>query len=175
MGDSARARSVQGHPPSLIPQWLAGSAFDGAVLDPPGVEKSRLLALYDHLSPSHFAQIPDSLSDQDLSWLDQFHLARLDIEREERRMHFGALALVTVMLFLLLPTLISGGFSNLSMDLLALLLLALAGPYVMVYFGYENRVRAMGLGHLRLLEAMARRAQPPPSAGQGLPEPPTTG
>jgi hypothetical protein len=157
MADSSRARSVQGHPPSLLPHWLAGSAFEGALLDPPGVEKSRRLALYDQLAPDHFAKVPDELTVDDLDWLDQFHLARLEIEREERRMHFGALSLVTLMLFLILPAMITGGFSSLALNLLSLLLILLAGPYVLVYFGYENRVRAMALGHLRLLEAMERR------------------
>ena len=38
------------------------------------------------------------------------------------------------------------------------LLLLLVAPYTFVYFGYENRVRAMSLGLLRVLDAISCRS-----------------
>lgn len=154
-------RPVLPHPPSAIPRYFSASPFDGAQVTSPGAEKSRRLALYEALAASHFARIPAELAAPDLDWLDGYLLRRLEIEREERRMHFGALALVSVLFFLVLPALVESGFANLGLSLLALLLLALLVPYVFVYFGYENRVRAMALGHLRLIEARESRQERP--------------
>jgi len=155
-------RPVLPHPPSAIPRYFSTSPFDGAQVTALGAEKSRRLALYETLAASHFAQIPAELATLDLDWLDGYLRTRLEIEREERRMHFGALALVSVLFFLMLPGLVESGFANLGLTSLALLLLALLVPYVLVYFGYENRVRAMALGHLRLIEARESRQERPP-------------
>jgi len=161
MPPDAKVRSVQPHPPMGIPKYFYASAFDGAQIAAPGKEKSRRLRLYERLSETHFAELPAELSLEDLRSLDAQLLARLDLEREERRMHFGSLALSSVLFFLVLPHLASAREPSLALGLLALLLLGLVAPYVLVYFGYENRVRAMGLAHLRLLEAIAAREEEP--------------
>lgn len=131
--------------------YFQTSPFDGAEA---GDERRR--ALYDAMARERFARAPQSATREELLALDRYLALRLDLEREERRMHFGALALVSLLLFLLLPALVERGFSDLALDALALLLLALLVPYILVYYGYENRVRAMGAGRLRLLEAMER-------------------
>ncbi|HCF56444.1 MAG TPA: hypothetical protein DFS52_00405 [Myxococcales bacterium] len=161
MSQPENVRSVLPHPPKAIPNYFLASAFEGAQIAEPGKSKSRLLELYDQLAPSHFASIPEELGEADLDWLDRFQMTRLEIEREERRMHFGALALVSLLFFLLLPQIVAMEFANIALNLLALLLLTLVVPYVFVYFGYENRVRAMALGHLRLVEARTERANRP--------------
>lgn len=159
MAQDSNVRSALPHPPGLLPAYFTASAFDGVPVAEPGKPKSRLLELYDRLLPGYFAELPPELDDADLAWLDGFLLSRLETEREERRMHFGAFALVSVLFFILLPQLMAMQFANLALDLLALLLLVLLVPYVFVYFGYENRVRALAVGHMRLVEARARRAQ----------------
>jgi hypothetical protein len=153
------ARSVLPHPPSALPRYFAASPFDGAQIAAAGAEKSERLELYERLAAEHFATIPEETSIEALAWIERHHRTRLEIEREERRMHFGALALVSVLFFLLLPSLIQSEFASLPLTLLELLLLVLVVPYVLVYFGYENRVRAMSLGLLRVAEAIAVREQ----------------
>ncbi len=103
-----------------------------------------------------FHELPPDLAADDLRLLERYARARLKLEMEERRMHFGALALVSVLFFILLPHLLAEEFRNLALDALALLLLALIVPYVFVYFSYENRVREMARFHLRLIEAISR-------------------
>jgi hypothetical protein len=158
MAEGSGERSVMPHPPGGVPKYFDSSPFDGAQIAKAGA-KSRRLELYDALSKAHFAQIPDEVTDGELAWLETFHRERLEAEREERRMHFGAFALVGVLFFLLFPALIAQAFQMLALDLLALLLLVLIVPYVFVYFGYENRVRAMALGLFRIMEARALRAE----------------
>jgi hypothetical protein len=151
----AGARDPAAHPPRRIAKYFAGSPFEGAQIAAAEGPKSKRLALFDELRAQRFASVPAGLSREDLQWLAEFQLHRLEAEREERRMHFGALVLVTVLFFLVFPQLIAQQFANLGLSLVALLLLVLIVPYVLVYFGYENRVRAMALEHLRLLEAIA--------------------
>jgi hypothetical protein len=167
MADSPGSRSVMPHPPGGVPKYFDSSPFDGAQVARPGGPKSHRLELYDALAKGHFAELPEGASADDLAWLEGYHRERLDAEREERRMHFGAFCLVSVLFFLLLPALIAGAFQMLALDLLALLLLVLIVPYVFVYFGYENRVRAMALGLFRLMEARAVRAEKGAATPQG--------
>ncbi len=131
-----------------MPGYIANSIFD----EPAG--SGRAAELYLALARSRFASLPGELSTADLRMLERYLFARLELEREERRMHFGALALLSLLFFVLLPHLISGEFQSVALDLLALLLLTLIVPYIFVYFGYENRVRAMGAARLRALEKL---------------------
>lgn len=158
MTSKSTVRSALPHPPGWLPGYCARSAFHDVVLAEPGHDKSRLLALYDALSATEFARIPEELGDEDLAWLDGFLALRLETEREERRMHFGAFSLVGVLFFLLLPTL-AAGRASLAVLLIALLLIGLILPYTLVYFGYENRVRSMAIARMRLWEARARRSE----------------
>ena len=158
MADSSGARKVMNHPPAGIPKYFDGSPYDNAPVAREGGPKSRRLELYDRLAKDHFGAIPAELTADELAWLEGYHHERVVAEREERRMHFGAFALVGVLFFILLPSFVSGQFV-LALGLLELLLLVLLVPYVFVYFGYENRVRAMELGLLRLMEARALLAE----------------
>ncbi|HUJ27198.1 MAG TPA: hypothetical protein VLW85_14335 [Myxococcales bacterium] len=118
------------------------SVFDAAAGD------TRAAGLYRKLAASRYRDLP--ASEPDAAVLEPYLRARLECEREERRMHFGALALVSVLFFLLLPAVLRD-FGNIGLDLIAVLLLALLVPYVFVYFSYENRVRAMSAAWLRLI------------------------
>ncbi len=123
---------------------FSASPFDGIP------REGRAAELYRALAQSRFAALPDELTDEDAQLLERYLSVRLKLEREERRMHFGALALMSLLFFLLLPTVLRDP-GSIALDLLALLLLALVVPYVFVYFGYENRVRAMSSALLRLI------------------------
>ena len=164
MADPGSIRSVQNHPPAGVPKYFDGSPYDDASIAV-GVPKSRRLCLYDELAKSHFAQVPDMVTDEELAWLKAYHRERVVAEREERRMHFGAFALVGVLFFILLPGFIKGPLV-IGLGLLELLLLVLVAAYVFVYFSYENRVRAMTVGLLRLMEVEAGRAERKAQAGR---------
>lgn len=166
MAESSGARSVMPHPPAGVPKYFDSSPYQGAPVAG-AAGRSRALELYEALAPVHFVAIPAEISGEELAWLEAFHRERVLAEREERRMHFGAFALVSGLFFLLLPALVAQEFGFLALDLLALLLLVLIVPYVFVYFGYENRVRAMTLGLFRLVEARAKRAE---AEGKGTAE-----
>jgi hypothetical protein len=135
----------------LCQEGMAPKYFDSSPYPLPS--EGKLGALYRALSASRFAQLPPGLSREEARALDRYLLARLDLEREERRMHFGALALAAALFFLLLPPVLAGEFRDLLLDSMALLLFLLLPPYLFVYFNYENRVRAMSEAHLRLLES----------------------
>ncbi len=130
---------------------MAPKYFDSSPFGPPSAQ-GRICELYRALARGKFAALPEGLSRAEAEGLDRYLLARLELEREERRMHFGALALTAVLFFLLLPPVLAEGFRNGLLDAMALLLFGLLAPYLFVYFNYENRVRAMSEAHLRLLE-----------------------
>jgi hypothetical protein len=159
MATEPNVRSALPHPPHGIPAYFMASAFDGLTLSSPDQPKSHVLELYEQLSPTFFASIPAETSAEELEALERLYTIRLETEREERRMHFGAFALVSLLFFILLPQLVAMEMTNIGLDLLALLLMVLIVPYVFVYFGYENRVRAMAIGAMRLAEARNIRAQ----------------
>ena len=151
-------RSALPHPPGWLPDYCSRSAFAQVELNEDGHAKSRLLTIYDQLAAIEFSKIPEDLTDEELAWLDGFHALKHETEKEERRMHFGAFALVGLLLFILMPTLATGN-APLALLLLALMLIVLLVPYTLVYFGYENRVRSMAIGRMRIWEARQRRAE----------------
>src|SRR5205823_4925073 len=144
-------------PPKGIPRYFDKSPYDEAEVVSAGATKSRALENYEAFAKSRFAVLPADLPKAELERLERLLRARLELEREERRMHFGALALCCLLLFLLLPRVLEHNFAEMWLDSVAGLLLALIAPYLFVYFGYENRVRAMSLGLLRIVDAIAAR------------------
>jgi hypothetical protein len=106
--------------------------------------KAGLLVLYEKLCADGFADL-DRLTAEDLDELQQIHDRRLDYYREERRMHFGAFALVGLALVVLLPALLTLTDTDYFIPLAAieLLLLVLLVPYTFVYRKYEEGVRRM--------------------------------
>ncbi len=130
---------------------MAPRYFDSSPYAAPDGD-GRIVQLYRALADGRFAQLPQGLSRDEVRALDRYLEARLKLEREERRMHFGALALTAALFFLLLPQVLAGQFRDLLLDSMAALLFLLLPPYLFVYFNYENPVRAMSEAHLRLLE-----------------------
>ena len=102
--------------------------------------RSRLLEAYYGLVKEGFLNL-EGFTDDEMDWLQAIHDKHLSFFKEERRMHFGAFALVAVAVVLLLPTVISD--TRYFLPLLAAfgLLLALLLPYTFVYMRYEEGVR----------------------------------
>jgi hypothetical protein len=155
--DSADNRGALPHPPKGIPKYFDRSPYDAAEVVPAGAARSHALTQYEAFAKGHFGVLPAEITRSELERLERFLRARLELEREERRMHFGAFALCCLLLFLLLPRLVETGFGEIWLGALAVLLVVLIAPYIFVYFGYENRVRAMSLGLLRVIDAIASR------------------
>lgn len=102
--------------------------------------RSRLYSEYEALVESGFSGL-ERFGDEDLDWLQQIHDKHLDFFREERRMHFGAFALVGVVFIILLPATLFLEDYFLILAAVEALLLALLAPYTFVYRKYEEGVR----------------------------------
>jgi hypothetical protein len=96
----------------------------------------------------------DHLDEKDLAWLLMVHDKKVEYFKEERKMHFGAFALVTVLFFLLLPVILSGGEFTKPLLLIEGLLFFLMVPYVFYYAWYENRLRKLEEFYFVILEAL---------------------
>ncbi len=104
--------------------------------------KSRLLAEYERAAAGGFTEL-DSFNDRELLRLQRLHDKHLDYYREERRMHFGAFALVGLAFIILFPALLTVEQSFLALAGVETLLFVLLVPYVFVYRRYEEGVRRM--------------------------------
>ena len=96
----------------------------------------------------------DHLNERDLKWLLIVHDKKVEYFKEERKMHFGAFALVTVLFFLLLPVILSGSEFTKPLLLIEGLLFFLMVPYVFYYAWYENRLRKLEDFYFVILEAL---------------------
>ena len=134
---------------------------DGTLFPPgaPGPE-SALLADYRRLRAERFAGL-DRFSAEQLDWLQRIHDKHLDFYREERRMHFGAFALVGLAFAVLLGPTLSLCATELFLPLAAAeaLLLALLVPYTFVYRRYEEGVRRMMRESVLLEDARRARGE----------------
>src|SRR5712692_9754329 len=107
---SSIRRSAVDSSPGREAKRLRARARYSSVARPEPAGSGRAAELYLALARSRFASLPGELSTADLRMLERYLFARLELEREERRMHFGALALLSLLFFVLLPHLISGEF-----------------------------------------------------------------
>lgn len=101
----------------------------------------------------------NKLSREELSWLLQVHDKKIEYFKEERKMHFGAFALVTVLFFIILPQALSESEYSTPLMLLEGLLLILIIPYVFYYAWYENRLRKIESFYFIILEALDEVAE----------------
>jgi len=120
--------------------------------------RSRLLERYERLAREGFEDL-DELSDEELAWLRRIHDRYLDYYREERRMHFGAFALVGLALVILLPAVLSLEDYFLPLVAVEALLLVLLVPYTFVYWRYEEGVRRKMREAVQLADAQRLRAE----------------
>jgi len=134
---------------------------DGTLF-PPGAPgpSSALLAEYERLRKERFAGI-DRLSPAELDWLQRIHDKHLDFYREERRMHFGAFALVGLAFVVLLGPTLSLAETAFFLPLAGAetLLFLLLVPYVFVYRRYEEGVRRMMRESVALEDARRARGE----------------
>ena len=115
-----------------------------------------MLLRYQKLVATDFAGLADEeFSDDELDWLQRIHDKHLDYYREERRMHFGAFALVGVCFILLFPALLTSDSNFPAIAAVEALLFALLIPYTFVYRRYEEGVRR-AMGQSMLLENARR-------------------
>ena len=105
--------------------------------------KSSLFATYENLSSSGFREIGEDLSKEDLLWIQRIHDKYLNFYKEERRMHFGAFALVSLLFIILFPALLGAEEHFLPLLGIEALLFVLLVPYIFVYRRYEEGVRRM--------------------------------
>jgi hypothetical protein len=105
-------------------------------------EKSAVLARYEELAKNGYSGI-ESVSRNDLDRIQDIHDKYLDFYKEERRMHFGAFALVALAFIILFPALLTATEHFLPLLGVEALLFALLVPYTFVYRRYEEGVRRM--------------------------------
>jgi hypothetical protein len=106
--------------------------------------KSRLYEEFERLAADGYRDL-GSVTPDDLEWIQRIHDKHLDFYKEERRMHFGAFALVGLALMIILPSVLRiedlvYGWPVLGVFVLLVVLLA---PYTYVYYKYEEGVRRM--------------------------------
>lgn len=101
---------------------------------------SALLAAYYRLVDEGFSNLA-RFSEEELAWLQKIHDKHLDFYREERRMHFGAFALVSLAVIIILPAVLTIEEYFLPLAGVLALLLVLLAPYTFVYWRYEEGVR----------------------------------
>ncbi len=104
------------------------------------VEASALLGRYHALSDNGFPGF-DGLTDEEMDWIQRIHDKHLAFYQEERRMHFGAFALVGLAMVLLLPAVLAAEEHFIPLVAAFGLLLILLLPYTYVYMRYEEGVR----------------------------------
>ncbi|HUT78436.1 MAG TPA: hypothetical protein VM285_12150 [Polyangia bacterium] len=108
-----------------------------------GLEKrARLVALYEKVAEQSFCDLA-GIPASDLEALARIHDLRLGHYTEERRMHFGAFALVGLAAMILLPAVLTLDDYFLPLAGVELLLLALLVPYTFYYRKYEENTRRM--------------------------------
>jgi hypothetical protein len=129
-------------------------------------DKAELLAAYERLCADGFGDL-ERFSADELEWISRLHDRRLDYLREERRMHFGAFALVGLALVILLPAVLTMTDTDYFIPLAAveLLLIVLFVPYTFVYRKYEEGVRRMMREAFLLANARRMRAERSPGDG----------
>lgn len=131
-------------------------------LFPKGAPKpaSALLGEYERLRAAGFDGL-DRLPAADLDWLQRIHDKHLDFYKEERRLHFGAFALVGLAFVVLLGPTLTLAETDFFLPLAAAetLLFLLLVPYVFVYRRYEEGVRRMMRESVRLEDARRARGE----------------
>ncbi|MBN1574664.1 MAG: hypothetical protein JW984_15815 [Deltaproteobacteria bacterium] len=115
------------------------------------------MAFYERHLKEKFRNI-DRLTKEELSWLLSVHDKKIEYFKEERKMHFGAFALVTILFFIILPQALAGGEYSFPLMLLEGLLLILIIPYVFYYAWYENRLRKIESFYFIILEALNKKS-----------------
>jgi hypothetical protein len=121
---------------------------------------SGLLAEYERLRRGGFSGL-ERFSPEDLAWLQRIHDKHLGFYLEERRMHFGAFALVGLAFVVLLGPTLTLAETPFFLPLAGAetLLFFLLVPYTFVYRRYEEGVRRMMRESVTLEDARRARGE----------------
>jgi hypothetical protein len=115
----------------------------------------KTMELYETHLKSNFTGI-DTLSKDELAFLLAVHEKKVDYFKEERKMHFLAFMLVTLLFFIILPRTFEDQY-RLAFVLVEALLFVLMVPYIFYYAWYENRLRKIEVLYFVIFEAVSRR------------------
>lgn len=121
--------------------------------------KSQLFLAYEKLRADGLHTDLTHFSTENLDWIQQIHDKYLEFYKEERRMHFGAFALVGLAFVVLLPAMLSLESYFLPLVAVEGLLLLLLVPYTFVYRKYEEGVRRMMRESVLLEDARRERTE----------------
>ena len=114
----------------------------------------KTMELYETHLKGNFAGV-DTLSADELKFLLAVHDKKVEYFKEERKMHFLAFMLVTLLFFIILPLTFEDQY-RLAFVLLEALLFLLMVPYIFYYAWYENRLRKLEALYFVILEAVIR-------------------
>jgi hypothetical protein len=115
----------------------------------------KTMDLYERNLKENFSGI-GALTTDELSFLLAVHDKKVDYFKEERKMHFFAFMLVTLLFFIILPRTF-GDEHRTAFLLLEGLLFVLMVPYVFYYAWYENRLRKLESFYFVIFEALSQR------------------
>ncbi|MBN2223750.1 MAG: hypothetical protein JW765_03650 [Deltaproteobacteria bacterium] len=115
----------------------------------------KTMELYETHLKGNFSGI-DALSTDELSFLLAVHDKKVDYFKEERKMHFLAFMLVTLLFFIILPRTFEDQY-RLAFVLVEALLFVLMVPYIFYYAWYENRLRKLESLYFVIFEAASQR------------------
>jgi len=113
------------------------------------------MELYERCLKDNFTGI-DALSTDELRFLLTVHDKKVDYFKEERKMHFFAFMLVTLLFFIILPRTFEDQY-RLGFVLLEAFLFVLMVPYVFYYAWYENRLRKLEALYFVIFETVSGR------------------
>jgi hypothetical protein len=116
---------------------------------------AKTMELYEAQLKSDFTDI-GGLSTDELSYLLAVHEKKVDYFKEERKMHFLAFMLVTLLFFIILPRTFEDQY-RLAFVLLEALLFVLIVPYIFYYAWYENRLRKLEAFYFVIFQALSQR------------------
>jgi hypothetical protein len=114
----------------------------------------KTMELYETHLKADFTAI-GALSTDELSLLLSVHEKKVEYFKEERKMHFLAFMLVTLLFFIILPRTFEEQY-RLGFVLLEALLFVLMVPYIFYYAWYENRLRKLEALYFVIFEAATR-------------------
>ena len=114
----------------------------------------KTMEIYETHLKNDFTTI-GGLTKDELSFILAVHEKKVDYFKEERKMHFFAFMLVTLLFFIILPRTFEEQF-RLGFVLLEGLLFVLMVPYVFYYAWYENRLRKLEALYFVIFETAAK-------------------
>lgn len=146
---------MRGRPPYRLTARVRAPIMKGRAYNHPGGIMEKTMEFYETQLKGGFTGI-DALTAGELSFLLTVHEKKVDYFKEERKMHFLAFMLVTLLFFIILPRTFEDQY-RLAFVLVEALLFVLMVPYIFYYAWYENRLRKLEALCFVILEAAAKK------------------